>query len=445
MEPNQDNDKNNALGHDPFADFDDMSWAEDASAVEEPPIETEADESVVDEPAADVVDADDLPYAPENLPTAVFPDIPLPEVDDVDEDDPFALLDAEIMAMDMADDDEDDDPLTLLDAEMMADVETAVDAVADEAEMSSIFPDEEADDLFALLDAEMLGMAEDDIDDLPLASDPSTENIHVYPESEEDDVDEMPDVDALLAAIDSEIEDIHDAIHPEEGDMEDEVVADSASGDSYVNDLIASLDDEIDALLEDTDDEPIADTYLDDLIAGIDGEIDALHEVGLLADDVGGEETAVSTTDEQHIIFNLAGVEYTVPINNVTEIGRPLDITAVPNTPIWTRGVANLRGDIISIIDLRLFLGMPENEYSEDGRLLVTQSQVEDIIIGMLVDRVSGIGNLQPHKITAPTAPIEDQVAPYLRGVYEYDGRLLVVLNLDKLLLSSEMQRFESI
>lgn len=185
----------------------------------------------------------------------------------------------------------------------------------------------------------------------------------------------------------------------------------------------------------------VSDTYLDDLISSIDGEIDALHNIGSTD---GTGETAVSGTTEQHIIFSLANVEYTVPINNVIEIGRPLDITSVPNVPNWTLGVANLRGDIISIVDLRMFLGMPVEEYGENGRLLVSQSQIEDITIGLLVDRVSGIGNLQPHQISAPTAPIQDEVAPYLRGVYEHEGRMLVVLNLDKLLLSSEMQQFET-
>ena len=181
--------------------------------------------------------------------------------------------------------------------------------------------------------------------------------------------------------------------------------------------------------------------FLDSLITTIDNEIDALYSgVDLRRAET---ETAASTGQEQYIIFALDRVEYAVSITNIMEIGRPLEITWMPNVPEWLLGVANLRGDIISVVDLRTFLGLPRNEFQENGRLLVTQSHNEDMTVGLIVDRVTGLGSLQTGRIGAPTAPIEDQVAPYLRGVYEHEGRLLVVLNLDKLLLSAEMQQFE--
>ena len=158
-----------------------------------------------------------------------------------------------------------------------------------------------------------------------------------------------------------------------------------------------------------------------------------------------GERTHIPGQEEQHVIFHLADTEYTVPIGNVTEIGRPLPTTIVPNVPGWMVGVANLRGDIVSMVDLRGFLGMPPAQFEQDGRMIIAQSTDEEVTVGLLVDRVSGIRFLAVEDINVPTAAIEDQVAPYLRGVYEDNGRLLVVLNLDKLLLSSEMQRFESI
>ncbi len=200
------------------------------------------------------------------------------------------------------------------------------------------------------------------------------------------------------------------------------------------------VDEELDGI---PTDEP-ENSGLDDLIAAIDSEMDALHsmETGI---DLAGEETAVTGTTEQHIIFNLADVDYAIPIGSVIEIGRPLPITTVPNAPNWMLGVANLRGDIISMVDLRGFLGLPATGIEQDGRMLVAQSDTEEITIGLIVDRVSGIAGLRVNAIGAPTAPIEDQIAPYLRGVYEQSGRLLVVLDLNKLLLSTEMQQFEPI
>lgn len=190
--------------------------------------------------------------------------------------------------------------------------------------------------------------------------------------------------------------------------------------------------------------EPEETRYLDDLIASIDDRIDALYGAGDSLD-LSDRQTRIPGAEEQHIIFDLAGTEYTVPIGNVLEIGRPLPITLVPNVPHWLLGVANLRGDIVSMVDLRRFLGLPPAAYERDGRMIITQSTDEEVTVGLLVDRVNGIRFLAAEQITAPTAAIEDQVAPYLRGVCEDNGRLLVVLNLDKLLLSPEMQQFESV
>jgi purine-binding chemotaxis protein CheW len=189
----------------------------------------------------------------------------------------------------------------------------------------------------------------------------------------------------------------------------------------------------------------VPDNYLDSLVATIDQEIDALHSLDVTGGHQTETGTAVAAGEQLHIIFALDQVEYAVPISNVTEMGRPPEITRVPNVPGWVIGIANLRGDVISVVDMRGFLGLPPHDWRVNGRLLVTQSHSEEITVGLIVDRVTGLGNLQTARIGAPTAPIEDQVTPYLRGVYEYQGRLLVVLNLDNLLLSTEMQQFEPV
>jgi len=187
---------------------------------------------------------------------------------------------------------------------------------------------------------------------------------------------------------------------------------------------------------------------LDELIAAIDQEIGQALELEAEAAPVttaeaGAEDTALAEDAEQYVIFSLAGTEYAVPIANVIEIGQPLSITPVPNVPDWVPGVANLRGEIISMVDLRAFLGMERVGYRQASRMLVAQASQEDMTTGLVVDRVNGIRYLSADRIGEPTAPIEDQVTPYLDGVYEHDEHLLVVLNLDRLLLSPEMQQFE--
>jgi len=181
---------------------------------------------------------------------------------------------------------------------------------------------------------------------------------------------------------------------------------------------------------------------LGELIAAIDQEIEQTLE--LEAEAVPATTAEARAKDaEQYVIFSLAGTEYAVPIANVIEIGQPLNITPVPNVPDWVPGVANLRGEIISMVDLRAFLGMERAGYRQASRMLVAQASQEDMTTGLLVDRVSGIRYLSADRIGEPTAPIEDQVTPYLDGVYEHEERLLVVLNLDRMLLSPEMQQFE--
>jgi len=184
-----------------------------------------------------------------------------------------------------------------------------------------------------------------------------------------------------------------------------------------------------------------ADT-LSQLVATIDQEIEqALGSEAIAA--LVSAAPARESGEEQYAIFTLAGTEYAVPLGNVLEIGRPPNATPVPNVPDWVLGVANLRGDIISMVDLRAFLGMQRRSFGRDNRILVVQADQAVVTTGLVVDRINGIGYLAEDRIGPPHGPIEDQVTPYLHGVYEHDGRLLVVLDLDGLLLSPEMRQFE--
>lgn len=181
---------------------------------------------------------------------------------------------------------------------------------------------------------------------------------------------------------------------------------------------------------------------LDELIAVIDREVKQAFEPETTPETVAATSMMVED-EEQHVLFDLAGAEYAVSIANVIEIGRPPDVTPVPNVPDWVLGVANLRGEVISMVDLRTFLGMDGTSYGQASRMLVARASEENVTTGLIVDRVSGIRYLSVDRIVTPGALIEGRVAPYLRGVYEHDGRLLVVLNMERLLLSPEMHQFE--
>jgi purine-binding chemotaxis protein CheW len=147
-------------------------------------------------------------------------------------------------------------------------------------------------------------------------------------------------------------------------------------------------------------------------------------------------------TAAQHIVFTLAGTEYAVPIANVLEVGRPLTPTPVPNVPEWVLGVANVRGDIVSMIDLRAFLGMPPHPGPE-RRLLVVRARSEELATGLVVDHVGGIRDIPPASVDTGAPVAEGAVAAYVRGVVEADGERVVVFDLEQLLLTPELRAFE--
>ena len=181
---------------------------------------------------------------------------------------------------------------------------------------------------------------------------------------------------------------------------------------------------------------------LDDLIASIDETVRQVYgpaaaSVARLQPSDGGQ------TAERYLLFTLAGGRYAVSVPHVLEIGQVPPITPVPNVPTWMRGVINLRGDILSVIDVRTFLGMEEGQPLESSRLLVVKSAGEDITTSLIVDQVTGIVPLPSASVEFSGALFEDSVAPYIHGVYEHNAQALAVFDLERFLLSPELRQFE--
>ncbi len=181
---------------------------------------------------------------------------------------------------------------------------------------------------------------------------------------------------------------------------------------------------------------------LDELIDAIDSEMASVKP-----DESGVQQKAAVPVDsaktEQHIMFSLAGADYTFPIGNVLEVTRPPEVTPVPNVPDWVLGVSNLRGDVLSLVDLGHFFGLAHSRLDASARMLVLADVTKEITVGVVIDRVQGIRHIRTDRIGRPTAPLEGKVSQYLRGVYESDGKLLGILNCDSLLRSEDMRQFE--
>jgi purine-binding chemotaxis protein CheW len=182
-------------------------------------------------------------------------------------------------------------------------------------------------------------------------------------------------------------------------------------------------------------DEPLA--SLDEVISAIDSEIQERE-----APEAEAVEPETAQRLEQYIVFSLAETRYAAPITNVLEIGTLPRITPIPNVPAWLCGVTNLRGDILSLIDLRTFFGLEPGELSPSVRLIVVRTGPDDLTTGLIVDQINQKLKLAPDQIKEPAAPLAETAASYLKGVYEHEGQLLAVLDLDRLLNSPALRQF---
>lgn len=144
------------------------------------------------------------------------------------------------------------------------------------------------------------------------------------------------------------------------------------------------------------------------------------------------------------IVVELGGTSFGIPMGNVYEIQRVPRVTFLPGVPDWIQGVSNLRGNVVSVVNLKLLLGLEEDGVvATSQRLVVTQSLVDEIDSGFVVDRVIGIRNFGKSQIQKPTASINSNIEPYLTGVVDSES-LVALLDIDKLLLSEEFRQFDA-
>ena len=146
------------------------------------------------------------------------------------------------------------------------------------------------------------------------------------------------------------------------------------------------------------------------------------------------------TTDLLQLVgFQLDDEEYGIDILKVQEINRITEITKSPQSPDFVEGVINLRGNVIPIIDLRKRFNMPHKEYDKQTRIVV--GEIGDRTVGFIVDAVSEIIRLPADKIEpAPNISADDK-AEYILGVGKLDDKLLMLLDIDKILSGSEKDK----
>ena len=145
----------------------------------------------------------------------------------------------------------------------------------------------------------------------------------------------------------------------------------------------------------------------------------------------------------KHVLFLLNGTRYAVPMANVLELQRLPRITPLPSVPEWLRGVTNLRGEVLSVVDLHSLLGSPVAETTASQRLIVVRSLLEEISTGWIVDQVVGMRRLATHDMQPATTLTTGASARFVSGFVECDDHLISVLDVNRILSSPEMRQFE--
>ena len=145
------------------------------------------------------------------------------------------------------------------------------------------------------------------------------------------------------------------------------------------------------------------------------------------------------TKDLQLVGFRIGKETFGVPIGLVHEIVRVPEITAVPDAPDYVEGVINLRGKIISIIDLRKRFGETKIAASPKNRILV--AEIEKRLVGLIVDAASEVIRLPHSEIDAPPEVFEESEVKYVTGVGKLNGRLVILIDLTKILQQGELRR----
>src|SRR3954471_17374572 len=143
--------------------------------------------------------------------------------------------------------------------------------------------------------------------------------------------------------------------------------------------------------------------------------------------------------DLQLVGFRIGNETFGVPINLVREIVRVPDITAVPDAPDYIEGVINLRGKIISVVDLRKRFGEREITRTKKNRILVTE--LDKKRIGLIVDSASEVLKVPRTEVDAPPNVFEEGELNYVTGVGKLNGRLIILIELGKILQRGELKR----
>jgi purine-binding chemotaxis protein CheW len=146
----------------------------------------------------------------------------------------------------------------------------------------------------------------------------------------------------------------------------------------------------------------------------------------------------------QFLVFSLGTAEFAVPVENTTEIGMVPELTRLPHVPGWLLGIINLRGDIVSVFDMKNFLGMGPFDFGRHDRIILLRSCRKDICTAMIVNRIVGMHYVAEKDLIMNEAG-QQGTEQHILGVFEMNEQSIAVLDIDNLMQSDDMQQFRAL
>jgi len=145
----------------------------------------------------------------------------------------------------------------------------------------------------------------------------------------------------------------------------------------------------------------------------------------------------------QWVTFYLDNEKYGINVMSVQEVLRITDIAPVPGAPHYVLGIINLRGNVVTVIDTRTRFGLVEKESDDATRIVIIES--DNQVIGILVDSVAEVVDLQKSDIESTPNVGNDESSKYIQGVSSQGDQLLILVDVDKLLTEEEWDEMSSL
>jgi len=150
-----------------------------------------------------------------------------------------------------------------------------------------------------------------------------------------------------------------------------------------------------------------------------------------------------ATNEYLHLVtFRLLGEEFALPITDVREIIRMVEVTPVPQAPTLVEGVINLRGQIIPVVDMRKRFGIEPKETDHESCMIVIE--MRGILVGIIVDDIPNIGRIPSDSVSPPPAMVAGAIgAEYIKGISHHEDRMIILIDMRKVFSQDELGALE--